>query len=89
MPGPVSATSTQSPCPLCSGDRCSVTEPLAVNLIALPTRLSRICRTRTASPLTVTVPGKVSWHSKRSPRACASGAIRFTTSAISACSANG
>ena len=56
MPMPVSETATASvtaSVPSSFVSTVTVTEPVEVNFTALPTRLERICRIATGSPITV------------------------------------
>ena len=51
MPGPVSSTSISSPLPAPTSRSDTSTHPASVNFTALPTRFTRICRTRAGSPI--------------------------------------
>ncbi|KAG1387643.1 hypothetical protein G6F59_016306 [Rhizopus arrhizus] len=79
MPGPLSCTSKQTPPPFSSRRTARPTWPRSVNLIALPSRLSRIWRTRISSPLTLTGPGGSSPRWKSSLRCLAIGCISTCT----------
>ena len=88
MPIPVSWTVKRSApsCPAASaGSTRRQTEPAAVNLIPLPTRLSRTCRNRAASPQNrPRAPGAASSRSSM-PFSRAAGSSRRTTwSSVSA-----
>ncbi len=89
MPMPVSATSKRTPSwpsGAASGVRRSSTVPAGVNLIALPTRLSRTCLRRSASTRTWSGACGAISSSSASPRACALARSSAVTEAASACS---
>jgi hypothetical protein len=63
IPSPVSDTTIRA-CPLCSSTRSDTWPPRGVNFNAFPSRLTRICRRRSASPQTTSAWGGVSSDSR-------------------------
>ncbi|MNS90364.1 hypothetical protein D3C72_1244140 [compost metagenome] len=80
MPGPVSRTSKCNPRGPSSQRACSVMLPRLVNLTALDSRLSRICRTRIASPVACIPAGNWLSRMNRRPFCAASGPINAARS---------
>ncbi|MNM99292.1 hypothetical protein D3C81_1118460 [compost metagenome] len=89
MPGPVSLTTSSMP--VLSGRKFTdrPTVPCSVNLMALPSRFIRICRSRIASPRTRTGVANGSPRSNTRPRRSAMGAISEITSSSTRPRSNG
>jgi len=85
MPIPVSRTLRRTViCAALSARRSAwiVTSPAVVNLIALPTRLTSICRSRAGSPRNASGTSAPTSAASSSPFSCARGPSRSATSSI-------
>ncbi|GJE69494.1 hypothetical protein CHKEEEPN_1022 [Methylorubrum podarium] len=87
MPGPVSSTVRTSPSPAAA--RLTPTPPAWVNLMALPAKFTRICRTRSASPTREATRSSAMSRAISRPLSCARGASNSTTPSTRAATSKG